>query len=79
MRNSTFLRILRSNLDLSKVGAACGSTGGAGGGDGPANLNEEKPKKQVTVSKQLVSKLQGCSQKIAEILSWTAKLDASGL
>lgn len=77
MRISTFL--LRSNLDLSKVGAtSCGGTG-AGEVGGQPKDEREKVKKQVPVSKQLVSKLQGCSQKLAEILSWTAKLDASGL
>ena len=41
---------------------------------------EEIPNKKVKpLSKQLVSKLQGCSQRLTEIMSWHSKLDGSAL
>ena len=55
---------------------ALGDNQGDIGGPG-----EEKDKKDKTkpLSKQIVSKLQGCSQRLTEIMSWQAKLDASSL
>lgn len=63
-----------------------GGLGGNGGVSGlevvtPGPNGEVKPKekKQPPISKQLASKLSQCSQRLAEILSWQAKLDeASG-
>ena len=43
-------------------------------------LGEEREKnKPKPLSKQLVSKLQGCSQRLTEVMSWQAKLDTSAL
>lgn len=52
------------------------SSGGDGGDKGNG---KGKGKKIVPMSRQLSAKIQGCSQRLAEIMSWNAKLDASTL
>lgn len=59
---------------LSSMVSSVDNQGNQGG------LGEEKKEnKPKPLSKQLVSKLQGCSQRLTEVMSWQAKLDTSAL
>lgn len=62
---------------LQVSGTASTATSQVPGGDG----DEQQPKKKkvVPMSKQLSSKIQGCSQRLTEIMSWNSKLDSSTL
>ena len=46
---------------------------------GDENPENEKKQKVKPMSKQLTSRIQGCAQRLTDIMSWQAKLDSSPL
>ena len=63
--------------DISGIGAK--QEGASTGPGGSASDPPRKDKKIPPMSRQLASKLSQCSQRLAEIVSWEAKLaDATG-
>ncbi len=66
-----------SMCDIGGIGAKPDGASTVPGGPGPEP--PKKDKKIPPMSRQLASKLSQCSQRLAEIVSWEAKLaDATG-